>query len=304
MIEVNGITKTFGTHKALDNLSCTIGDGIICGLVGSNGAGKSTLLRILSGIYLPDTGTANYDGQKIYNNPPIKDRIVFVSDDIFFLPQSSIERMASFYAATYPRFSKEKLFKMVELFGLNPKAALSTFSKGTRRQAATLLALSTGADLLLLDETFDGLDPVKRELVKKAIYAEIADGKTSVILASHSLRELEDTCDQLALLHDGGLVFESEIGNLKTSLVKVQVAFKSEYDKTVFDGLDILSYDRQGSVANAILRANKEEVQAILSKKNPLILETLPLSLEEVFIHEMEALGYSFDASILGGETA
>ena len=295
MIEVKGITKTFGSHVALHDLSCTIESGRIYGLVGSNGAGKSTLIRLMAGVFRPDSGVITISGAPVFNNPGVKQRMVYVSDDIYFLPQSNMDRMALLYTAAYPSFSMSRFVELSNLFGLDTKAALSSFSKGMRRQAAVILALSCQADYIFLDETFDGLDPVMRELVKRVIYGEMEQRGATAVIASHSLRELEDTCDQLALLHKGGLVFESDIQNLKTSLFKVQVAFKQAFDKKVFEGVDVVRFSRQGSVALAIVRGDRDSVQEKLRAQNPLLVEILPLTLEEVFIHEMEALGYSFD---------
>ena len=295
MIEVKGITKTFGSHVALHDLSCTIESSRIYGLVGSNGAGKSTLIRLMAGVFRPDSGVITISGAPVFNNPGVKQRMVYVSDDIYFLPQSNMDRMALLYTAAYPSFSMSRFVELSNLFGLDTKAALSSFSKGMRRQAAVILALSCQADYIFLDETFDGLDPVMRELVKRVIYGEMEQRGATAVIASHSLRELEDTCDQLALLHKGGLVFESDIQNLKTSLFKVQVAFKQAFDKKVFEGVDVVRFSRQGSVALAIVRGDRDSVQEKLRAQNPLLVEILPLTLEEVFIHEMEALGYSFD---------
>lgn len=299
MIEVKGITKTFGGHAALHDLSCTIENGRIYGLVGSNGAGKSTLIRLMTGVYRPDRGSITVDGAPVFDNPSVKRRMVYVSDDIYFLPQANMRRMALLYAASYPSFSMKRFEEFSHMFGLDPKASLSTFSKGMRRQAAVILALCCYADFIFMDETFDGLDPVMRELVKRVIYSEMEQRGATAVIASHSLRELEDTCDQLALLHKGGLVFESDIQNLKTSLFKVQVAFKEEFDRRVFDGIDVVSFTKQGSVALAIVRGEREKVRQKLIAQDPLLVEMLPLTLEEVFIHEMEALGYSFDNAIL-----
>jgi ABC-2 type transport system ATP-binding protein len=293
MIQVEKLTKTFDKKVALDNLTCRIPDGCVYGLVGSNGAGKSTFLRLLSGIYKADAGKILYDGMPVYENPGVKETIMFVPDELYFLPQASMNRMAKMYRAIYKNFSMEKFKKLAEAFGLDPKANINTFSKGMKRQAATALALAVQPKYLFFDETFDGLDPVKRNLVKTLIYNDVAERNSTAIITSHSLRELEDTCDQLALLHQGGIVFESDIQDLKTSLFKVQIAFREPYSCDLFDDLPMLTYTQKGSVATFILRGDKEETEARLSAMDPLVLDILPLSLEEVFIHEMEALGYS-----------
>ena len=294
MIQVNGLTKKFGDFTALSALDCTIPSGCVYGLVGSNGAGKSTLLRLICGVYRPDKGNVALDGRNIYENPELKEKLVFVPDELYFLPQANMLRMAQAYASFYPRFDRARFDELTDAFKLNPKANLGTFSKGMRRQAATVLALACKTDFLFLDETFDGLDPIMRNLVKKVLYADVAERNATAVITSHSLRELEDTCDQLALLHKGGIVFESDVQNLKTTLFKVQIAFDHDYDHTLFSGFDVLNFTKHGSVSNLIVRGDRDKVVQDLRTKSPILMEVLPLSLEEVFLYEMESLGYSF----------
>ena len=258
MIQTHGLTKRFDDFVALDDISCTIPQGCIYGMVGSNGAGKSTFLRVLSGIYRADSGSVTFDDEPIYENP---------------------------HNARFEQLTK--------LFGLNPQKNLNTFSKGMKRQAATILALSAHPQYIFFDETFDGLDPVMRHTVKNLICEEVLEHNATAIITSHSLRELEDTCDQLALLHKGGLVLESDIQNLKTSLFKVQIAFSHEFGEADFGMLEVLNFVKRGSVANLIVRGNRDETVAKLSELSPILLDVLPLSLEEVFTYEMEALGYT-----------
>lgn len=294
MIVANNVTMKFGDFTALNHLNCAIPDGIIYGLVGSNGAGKSTFLRLISGIYRPLDGEITIDGAPIFNNPTVKQNIIYVPDELYFLPQSNMNRMAELYNSLYENFSYERFHNLTATFGLNPAANINTFSKGMRRQAATVLALSTMPTYLFFDETFDGLDPVMRNLVKQVIYNDVLERKTTTIITSHSLRELEDTCDQLALLHKGGIVFESDIQNLKTTLFKVQIAFSTPFSREDFSEMELLSYTQIGSVATFIVRGERESVIARLRERSPLLLDVLPLNLEEVFIYEMEALGYAF----------
>ncbi len=295
MIEVNGLVKTFGKTKALDGLSCKINDGCLYGLVGSNGAGKSTLLRLLSGIYKADSGSISYDGKPVYDNPEVKNDIVFIADDLYFASLSSMESMAKLYKALYKSFDMKRFKDLAELFRLNTKANISTFSKGMKRQAAMILGLAARPKYLFFDETFDGLDPVMRNLVKKVIYNDAAERGTTVIISSHSLRELEDTCDQLALLHRGGIVLESDVQDLKTSLFKVQTAFSEPFGREKFEGIDIKEYTQRGSVAVFIARGDRDAALAAIREMKPLVLDSLPLNLEEVFVYELAALGYTFD---------
>lgn len=298
MITAQNLTKTFDKFTALENLNCSIPNGCIYGLVGSNGAGKSTLLRLITGIYRPDKGEVLIDGKRVYDNPEVKRRFVFVPDELYFLPQSNMNRMASLYKSVYPSFDSQRFKQLAQAFNLDPNAKLQTFSKGMKRQAATILALSVKPEFIFFDETFDGLDPVMRNLVKKVIYADVCERKATAVITSHSLRELEDTCDQLALLHKGGIIFESDIENLRTSLFKLQVAFSEPYDQSLFNEMNIVSFVKKGSIASIIARGDKERAVAQIKALNPLLVEALPLTLEEVFIYEMEALGYSFEDAL------
>lgn len=294
MIVAENVVKKFDDFTALDRISCKIQEGCIYGMVGSNGAGKSTFLRMIAGIYRADEGSITIDGEPVYENPNVKSKIMFVPDDLYFINDASMDRMAKLYRAVYPTFDDARYRELAAGFGLNTKASINTFSKGMKRQAATILSLATRPAYIFFDETFDGLDPIMRNLVKKLICEDVIDRKATAIITSHSLRELEDTCDQLSLLHKGGLVFESDIQNLKTSLFKVQIAFPEEYDRAKFNGIEILKFIKHGSVANFIVRGNRDVTVSALSAMSPTLLDVLPLSLEEVFTYEMEALGYDF----------
>lgn len=236
MIEAKNVSKSFDGFCALNDISCVIPDGCIYGLVGTNGAGKSTLLRIMTGVYRQDTGELTYDGVPVYENPIIKKDIVYVPDELYFLPGANLNRMAKLYAAVYPGFDMKKFTGLAENLRLDRKKNIATFSKGMKRQAAIVLALSSCPKYMFFDETFDGLDPVMRNLIKAIICQEVEDRHAVAVITSHSLRELEDTCDQLALLHRGGLVLESELIDLKTNMFKVQTAFLDEYDRADLRG--------------------------------------------------------------------
>lgn len=296
MIRAESLTFKFGEFTALNDLNCVIPDSSIYGLVGSNGAGKSTFLRLISGIYRANSGNVFIDGAPVYENPEVKSRIIFVPDDLYFLPQSNMKTMASFYAAVHKDFNHKRFCDLTSTFGLDPNKNISNFSKGMRRQAATVLALSSMPEILLFDETFDGLDPVMRNLVKQVIDHDVRTRGTTTIITSHSLRELEDTCEQLALLHKGGIVFESDIGNLRTALFKAQVAFSGEFSREMIEkaGIEMLNYSHLGSVASFIVRGDRDETRRRLAMLDPLLIDILPLKLEEVFVYEMEALGYAF----------
>ncbi len=293
MIELKNISKEFDGNRVLNGISLKLNEGSVYGIVGANGAGKSTMLRVIAGIYEKSDGEAKLDGKNIYNNHAAKKNIAFVPDDLYFLPQADLNRMEDFYAASYESFDRERFDYLARAFGLNRKKKIASFSKGMKRQAASILALSTRAKYIFLDETFDGLDPVMRNLLKKEIYADVADNNSCVVITSHSLRELEDTCDRLALLYQGGLVFESDVDELQTKLVKVQVAFaESDFGRERFDGIHYLDYEKHGSVANLIVRGDKDAIRSKFQELDPLILDVLPLSLEEIFIYELSARGY------------
>lgn len=295
MIKTINVTKSFDDFKALDNLNCTIDKSCVYGLIGSNGAGKSTFLRTITGIYKPDNGEVLIDDKPVYDNPEVKRDFVFIPDDLYFLHSATLNRMAKLYATMYDTFDFNRYETLVRQFKLNPFKNINTFSKGMKRQAATVLALSCKTKYLFFDETFDGLDPIVRNLVKNVIYEDICDREATAIITSHSLRELEDTCDQLSLLYNGGIVFASDVQNLKTSLFKVQIAFQEVFDKSAFVGIEIKEYNQTGKVASFIVKGDQDETTAICQKLNPALFEIVPLSLEEVFVHEMDLLGYNFD---------
>lgn len=297
MIKVENITKRFGNFAALSNLSCDIQDSGVFGLVGSNGAGKSTLVRLIAGVYKADEGSIKLDGEEIYSNFDAKSKIAYVSDELFFLPGANISRMAQMYETLRTDFDKNKLFEYAGMLGLNVKAPISQFSKGMKRQAATILALACRPQVMIFDETFDGLDPVMRSVIKRLVSEEVIDRGATAIITSHSLRELEDTCDQLALLHKGGIVLQSEVSDLKTSLFKVQIAFSREFsqEELAVEGAQLINVSIRGSVANLIISGDKDSICKKLADLGPVILEVLPLSLEEVFVYEMQSRGYSFE---------
>ena len=295
MIIAEKATKKFDAITAINEISCKIPVGCIYGMVGSNGAGKSTFLRLITGIYQADGGVVTVNGQSVFDNPSVKKTITFVPDELYFLGGASMNRMAKLYASVYETFDYNRFYELTSIFRLDPKRNIGTFSKGMKRQAAIILCLSCRTQYIFFDETFDGLDPVMRNLVKNIICEDVLERSATAIITSHSLRELEDTCDQLALLHRGGIVFESDIENIKTSLFKIQCAFSYEYDKELFDGIDILNFSKRGSVCNMIVRGDRDKTTEAIKALFPTLLDVLPLSLEEVFIYEMEVLGYSFN---------
>ncbi len=295
MIKITNLSKKYDTTYVIDNLSCTIKDNCIYGLVGANGAGKSTLLRLINSIFIADKGSIKVDGEEVFENEKMKQKMVFVSDDLFFYPSYTLFDTAKYYQALYKDFDMDYLKKLAGIFKLDLNRKISTFSKGMKRQCALICAICTNAKYMFFDETFDGLDPIVRNTMKKVIAKVMEDKKTTIIMTSHNLRELEDICDNLGLLYKGGILFESDIDSLKTNMFKVQICLKSEFDKDTFKDLDVLSYKKTGSVATLIIRDKDNKSKKILEKLNPIILDYLNLTLEEIFIYEMEALGYEFN---------
>jgi ABC-2 type transport system ATP-binding protein len=299
MIEIVSYTKRFDKLVALDGISFTIGEGSIFGLVGSNGAGKSTLLRSLCGVYRSDGGAIKIDGQEPYENPALKSRVVFVPDFPYYLPQATLDSMARFYRGMYPNWSREEYVRLCELFGLDRKKKIHNMSKGMQRQAALICALAAMPDYLLLDEVFDGLDPVMRQLLKRIISDQVVERKVTVVIASHNLRELEDFCDHVGLLHEGGVIFEQELDELKLGIHKAQAVFQPPLEQQQLEWLkgklDIIKLDVRGSMVSFVARKDEETVSSALDELKPVFSETLPLSLEEVFISEMEAAGYDLN---------
>jgi ABC-2 type transport system ATP-binding protein len=295
MIEIKNLTKKFGKLYALNNLNMIIEEGGIFGIVGSNGAGKSTLMRLIVGVYQSDHGDVFVDSKKAYENPKAKSQCVFLSDTAYFSVGASLESMAVEYAKHYKTFSIDDYESLVNNFGLNPKVSLSTFSKGMQKQAMIILALACNCKYTLLDETLDGLDPVMRGVVKKRIYQSVIDRNATVVITSHSLRELDDMCDNLAMLHKGKIIYQKDVQDIKTSLIKVQIAFDDDFDIKRFNDIEVIKYTKNGSVANLIVKGDKEKTALVLKSKKPMLLEIVPLSLEEIFTYELKERGYAFE---------
>jgi len=298
MIRIDKLSKKYDKDYVLNNLSCTIKDNCIYGLVGANGAGKSTLLRIIMGIFESDEGIITIDDELVSDNTELKQRMVFVPDDLFFYPGYTLLDTAKYYESMYKNFDMNYLKEMASTLNLSLNKKISTFSKGMKRQCALICAIATNADYMFFDETFDGLDPVIRSTMKKALIKQMNKKKTTVVMTSHNLRELEDICDNLGLLYKGGILFESDIDTIKTNMYKVQISLKNDFSQDSFKDLEILNYKKIGSVATLIINDKKGDSKKKLEKLNPIILDFLPLTLEEVFIYEMEALGYEFNEII------
>ncbi len=298
MIKIDKLSKKYEKDYVLKDLSCTILDNSIYGLVGANGSGKSTLLRTIMGIYEADSGVISVSGESVYDNEIIKQKMVFVQDDLFFYPGYTLMDTARYYQSMYKDFDINYLKELAGMLNLSLDKKISTFSKGMKRQCALICAICTNADYMFFDETFDGLDPVIRNTMKKILIKQMNKKDTTIVMTSHNLRELEDICDNLGLLYQGGILFESDVDTIKTNMFKVQISFENNFDKEDFEDFDILSFKKTGSVATIIIKDNDGKSKNKLEKMKPLILDYLPLTLEEVFIYEMEALGYEFNKFI------
>ena len=293
MIEINGISKSFGNIKALDNVIAEIKDGNIFGLVGTNGAGKSTMLRVLCGVLKADTGIALVDGEDVYENSAAKAEICFLSDTAYFFPNATAKSMAEYYGIVYPRFNHERFNEMIEKFGLDINRKIKTFSKGMKKQVSVLLGVCSGSKYLFCDETFDGLDPVMRQAVKSVFAMELMNRDFTPVIASHSLRELEDICDYIGLLHKGGILLSKDLEDMKFHIHKVQCVIQDPVqEEQLLTNLHVLQHDKRGSLLTLVARGTRQEIMMAVEETKPLFAEVLPLTLEEIFISETEVAGY------------
>ncbi len=300
MIELMDLEKSFDNIKAVNRVSMSIANGEVFGLVGTNGAGKSTILRIISGVIKPDQGVVLVDNRPVYDNPDVKKDIFYISDDQYFLPNSTPEEMADYFDGIYENFNKERFFDLCNGFGLDIKRRISTFSKGMKKQVSILLGICAGTRYLLCDETFDGLDPVMRQGIKSLFAAEISDRGLTPVIASHNLRELEDICDHVGLLHQGGIILSQDIADMKLKMQKVQCVFNSdENEQKALEGLEVLIHEKRGRLSTYTIRGEREEIESAFKRGNPVFFEVLALSLEEIFISETEVVGYDIKKFIL-----
>lgn len=295
MIKIENADKFYGDNvKALDDVTLDIASGSIFGLIGTNGSGKSTLLRAMSGIFRLDKGKVLIDGEEVYENTNVKKRIVYISDDQYIIPSSTAEDVKRFYKSMYLTFDENKFDTLLSRVSLDKKRQISGFSKGMKKQLDIISAVSSNPDYIYLDETFDGLDPVVRTEVKRLLAAESAERGMSAVIASHNLREIEDICDGIALLHSGKVVLSNDIDDIKTGLLKIQAIFSEEKTEADFKELSLVSFSRSGSVYTLFARCDEFLAEHIIKSFSPVFYELLPLTLEEVFITEMEEKGYGF----------
>ena len=294
MIEVRNVTKSFGGFHALDGLSMTVPQGAIYGLVGPNGAGKSTILRHLCGAYRPDSGDILFDGQPVYENAAVKARVAVIPDELYSFGSASTRDMMKFYRGIYPRFDMERYEKLRAAFpAVDEKRPIRRLSKGMQKQSAFWLALCCQPQVLVLDEPVDGLDPVMRRQVWSLLMGDVAQRGTTVLVSSHNLRELEDVCDHVGILSHGKVLLERSLTDLQDNVVKLQVAFPQPEPPQLPGDLNILHTSQIGRVFTYIVRGNPADIKARMAAYQPLLLEALPLSLEEIFIYELGGEDYA-----------
>ncbi len=293
MIEVINVTKQFDSFKALDQVNLHVQKGAIYGLVGPNGAGKTTIIRHITGIYRQDAGEIRVNGQLVYENAAVKEKIAFIPDDIFYFHQAGMNDMMKFYRNMYPKFDTDLFERLQECFpAINRKRAIRRLSKGMQKQAAFWLAISCRPRLLILDEPVDGLDPVMRRQIWSILMSDVAEHGTTVLVSSHNLRELEDVCDHVGIMHHGRVIMEKSLDDLQGSVSKLQVAFEDEVLPALPEHMQILHKTQAGRVHTLIIRGEQDLLRAQINSLHPILLDVLPLTLEEIFIYELGGAEY------------
>lgn len=293
MIEMKNVSKGFDHFKAVENVDLSIQKGSIYGLIGSNGAGKTTLIKLLTGIYRQEKGEVMIDGKPVYENVSLKQKVFYIPDQPYFLSHYTTKQMARFYKSMYSTWSVERYEKLASLFEVDQDKKIHTFSKGWQRQIAFILALSANPEILILDEPLDGLDPVVRKKVKNLLIHDVAEREMTILISSHNLREVEDICDHIGIIHKGTLLMEKELDELKSDTHKVQVAYKEGVPEQLLKNLTLLHTEKRGSVFLCIVRGEEDAIVKQIRGTNPVIFDLLPLTLEEIFIYEMGEYGYA-----------
>lgn len=293
MITAAHVTKHFGEVTAVNDISVTIRNGEVFGLIGTNGAGKSTFLRMAAGVIKPDSGKILMGEQPVYENPSVKADIFYISDDQYFLPNATPRDMAGFYQDYYASFDRVRFDEMLGNFQLKPDRRINTFSKGMKKQLSVLLGVCANTKYLFCDETFDGLDPVMRQAVKSIFAGELSERDFTPVIASHNLRELEDICDYVGILHQGGVLMQKDLEEMKLNIHNVQCVFQNaEEENTALGLLDLVKAEKRGSLNNITVRGSEKEIMEKINTFSPVFAEIVPLTLEEIFISETEVVGY------------
>ncbi|APH06367.1 ABC transporter ATP-binding protein [Bacillus weihaiensis] len=300
MIQVHSISKKYNQQLAVQQLSLSVQKGSIYGLLGSNGAGKTSLLKMMAGINRPNSGSILIDGSPLYENMSVKERVVFIPDTLYFFPQATITQLAQQYKAFYPKWSEERFQRLKAAFTIDVNKKVHRLSKGMKRQVAFWLALSAMPDVLILDEPIDGLDPVMRQKIKNLLFQDVAEREMTVIISSHNLREIEDLCDHVGIMHKGKILLEKQLDDLKSDTHKIQLALKDPtHEEHLLNQFTILHREKRGSVSLLIVRGEEEKIQKIIRAHDVILFDLLPLTLEEIFIYEMEDTGYEIENILL-----
>ena len=293
MIEAKNVVKTFDGFKALDGLTMTVPQGSIYGLVGPNGAGKSTLLRHVTGVYRQDSGSVLLDGNPIYENPAAKARIADIPDELYYFLSASTRDMMRFYKGFYPRFDTARYEALKDVFtNVDERQPIRRLSKGMQKQSAFWLALCCRPEVLVLDEPVDGLDPVMCRQVWSLLMGDVAEQGTTVLVSSHNLRELEDVCDHVGILSHGRVLIERSLSDLQENVVKMQIVFQEREMPQMPEDLEVLHVSQVGRIHTLIIRGNATDVTNRLAVYAPILMEALPLTLEEIFIYELGGEDY------------
>ena len=299
MIEATNLTKKFDDILAVDHINAQIREGSVFGLIGTNGAGKSTFLRMAAGVLKPDEGSITIDGMDVYENEAAKRKFFYISDDQYFFGNATPEDMMNYYRIVYPEFDEKRFDSLLKSFGLQKNRKINTFSKGMKKQVSILCGICAGTEYLFCDETFDGLDPVMSQAVKSIFAADMEDRNLTPIIASHNLRELEDICDHVGLLHKGGILLSKDLDDMKLNIHKIQCVLKPDMKPEDLTSLDKVNVEQRGSLCTITVRGSRSEVEAVMASYEPVFFECIPLSLEEIFISETEVAGYDIRKLIL-----
>ena len=299
MIEVVNLTKTYGKYKALDGLNLHVKQGSVFGLLGPNGSGKTTLIKHLVGVFQNETGTIKIEGKDVFDNAEVKGEVIYIPDDVFFFSQYSILETANFYASLYPNWSWERFETLKQAFPIDVKRRVTKLSKGMQKQVAFWLSICARPKVMILDEPVDGLDPVMRKKVWNLVLQDVVEYGTTVLVSSHNLRELEDICDHVGIMFNGKMMIERELDNMKSDIHKLQLAYAGDIPEKILDSESILHQTQSGSVIQYIVRGDRSTIINKVRGTNPVILDILPLTLEEIFIYELGDKGYEINNIII-----
>ncbi|MCE4955950.1 ABC transporter ATP-binding protein [Macrococcoides caseolyticum] len=299
MIQINNVSKSFGPFIAVNDASLSIHPGSIQGLLGSNGAGKTTLLKMIAGIYNTDSGEILFNKQSIFENEAYKSKMIFISDIPYFFGHANLKEMGDFYQKLYPKFSIERFNQLTALLKMNPKKKLAKLSKGMQRQCAFILAIAARPEVMLLDEPFDGLDPIVRHTIKNILIQDVSNHEMALFVSSHNLREMEDFCDSVTLMHEGKILMARDLDDLKGNVAKIQMAFEKVPDESFFKSMNLVEKTVKGRVVTCIVKGDFDNIEQYITAGHPLMYDMLPLTLEEIFTYELGGHGYAIENIIV-----